>query len=292
VAHAGMTGLLIAYVNLNSFPVNQNQTYGKLYEYVAEYVDDLTIAMKNPKMFISILEVKYKFKTMGSGPLSFHLGMHRHNHGTLCITSLKYIEKMVGNYEKIVGEMPKQIVTTPLEKGDHQELDMSEVLDDKGIELYQPLIGALQWSVTIGRLDVNTAVMTLSGFRVSPWRGNLDRVKRVYENLSKMRHAAIRVRIKEPDYSDIPDLDYDWSKTVYGELKEMKPEDAPEPLGNFVTMSHYFDANLMQDIMTGKSVTVILHLVNRTPLVWYSKKQPTAETATYGSEFCCSMNLC
>jgi hypothetical protein len=65
----------------------------------------------------------------------------------------------------------------------------------------------------------------------------------------------------------------------------MKPEDAPEPLGNFVTMSHYVNANLMHDIMTGKSVTGILHLMNKTPLVLYSKKQPTVETATYGSEF-------
>jgi hypothetical protein len=69
--------------------------------------------------------------------------------------------------------------------------------------------------------------MTLSGFRFSPRRGHLNRVKRVYGYPSKMRHAAIRVRIEEHDYSDIPDFDYDWSKTVYGNLKEMKPEDAP-----------------------------------------------------------------
>jgi hypothetical protein len=171
---------------------------GKLYAYVAVYVDDLAIAMKNPKDFISILEGEYKFKTKGSGPLSFRLGMnfHRDNDGTLCITSLKYIEKMIGNYEKIFGEMPKQIVMSPLEKGDHPELEMSELLDDKVIELYQSLIGALQLSVTIGRLDVNTAVMTLSGFRVAPRRGHLDRVIRVYGYRSKMRHAAIHVRIE------------------------------------------------------------------------------------------------
>jgi hypothetical protein len=63
------------------------------------------------------------------------------------------------------------------------------------------------------------------------------------------------------------------------------PTDAPEPLGNFVTLTHYVDANLMHDIVTGRSVTGILHLVNKTPFDWYSKKQPTVETATYGSEF-------
>jgi hypothetical protein len=29
---------------------------GKLYEYVTAYIDDLAVAMKNPKEFISILE--------------------------------------------------------------------------------------------------------------------------------------------------------------------------------------------------------------------------------------------
>jgi hypothetical protein len=41
----------------------------------------------------------------------------------------------------------------------------------------------------------------------------------------------------------------------------------------------------MYDVMTGKSVTGILHLINKTPLDWYPKKQATVETAAYGSEF-------
>jgi Reverse transcriptase (RNA-dependent DNA polymerase) len=125
---------------------------GIVYEYAALYVDDLAIAMNNNKAFISILEGRYKFKTNGSGPLSFHLGMnfHRDDDVTLCITSLKYVEKMIGNYKKIFGELPKQNVTLSLEKGDHPELDYSELLDVKVIEIYQSMIGALQWAVTIG----------------------------------------------------------------------------------------------------------------------------------------------
>jgi hypothetical protein len=63
------------------------------------------------------------------------------------------------------------------------------------------------------------------------------------------------------------------------------PVGAPEPLGKHVTLTHYVDANLMHDIAMGRSVTGILHLVNKTPIEWYSKKQATVETATYGSEF-------
>jgi len=36
--------------------------------------------------------------------------------------------------------------------------------------------------------------------------------------------------------------------------------------------------------VTGKSVTGILHLINQTPVDWFSKKQATVETAMYGSE--------
>ena len=38
-------------------------------------------------------------------------------------------------------------------------------------------------------------------------------------------------------------------------------------------------------MMTGRSVTGVLHLINKTPIDWFSKKQATVETATYGSEF-------
>ena len=41
----------------------------------------------------------------------------------------------------------------------------------------------------------------------------------------------------------------------------------------------------MHCMVTGKSVTGILHMLNGTPIDWYSKKQATVETATYGSEF-------
>ena len=37
--------------------------------------------------------------------------------------------------------------------------------------------------------------------------------------------------------------------------------------------------------MTGRSVTGVLHLINQTPIDWYTKRQATVETATYGSEF-------
>ena len=100
-----------------------------------------------------------------------------------------------------------------------------------------------------------------------------------------MKDAVIRICTDEPDYSGLPDQQFDWTYSVYGHVEEMLPHDAPEPLGKYVTLSHYVDANLFHDMITGCSVTGILHLANQTPIDWYSKKQATVETATYGSEF-------
>jgi hypothetical protein len=65
----------------------------------------------------------------------------------------------------------------------------------------------------------------------------------------------------------------------------MRPQDISAPLRKHVTLTHYVDANLIHDSTTGRSVTGIPHTINKMPLDWYSKKQATVETATYGSEF-------
>ena len=58
----------------------------------------------------------------------------------------------------------------------------------------------------------------------------------------------------------------------------------PEPLGKALVTTTTMDANLNHCLATGKSLTGCLLLVNKTPVDWYSKKQATVETATYGSE--------
>jgi hypothetical protein len=79
---------------------------GNLFKYITVSVDDLSIAMKDPKELTDILEKKYKFKLKGTGPISFHhLGMDftRDEDNTLCISPTKYIDKLVKNYEKLFG---------------------------------------------------------------------------------------------------------------------------------------------------------------------------------------------
>jgi hypothetical protein len=260
-----------------------------IYEYVATYVDDLCLVMKNPESFLKQLQSPpYSFKLKGSGPMEFHLGcgFQRDADGVLCMHPRKYVDKMIAGYEQMFGRKPSTKARSPIEENDHPELDTSEFLDDDYTNKYQTMIGSLQWIIAIGRWDIQTAVMTLSSFRAQPRRGHLERAQRIYGYIAKFKDYCVRFRTEEPDLSALNNkLDLDWSRTVYGEHAEDRPNDAPKPLGKRVTLVHYFDANLMHDVLSGKAVTGCIHLANKTPIMWYSKKQATTETATYGAEF-------
>ena len=67
---------------------------------------------------------------------------------------------------------------------------------------------------------------------------------------------------------------------MYGKVKELTPNDASEPLGNHVVTKSYHDDNLLHNVIAGRSVTGVLHVLNKTPIDWHSKIQSTVETAT------------
>jgi hypothetical protein len=232
------------------------------------------------------METKYKFKLKGVGKIEYHLGCDylRDSDGTLVAQPKKYIEKMVDTYARIFGSNPKAI-GSPLEPNDHPELDDSPLCGPADIQNYLTLIGQLQWLIALGRFDIFTATMTLSRYRAAPRVGHIERAKRIYGYLYKFKDAAIRYRTGLPDMSQYPLKHYDWSRTVYEDVKEVLPSDAPEPLGKPIVLRTYVDANLMHDIVTGRAVTGILHMINNTIIDWYSKRQATVETATFGAEF-------
>ena len=120
----------------------------------------------------------------------------------------------------------------------------------------------------------------------------MDRLKRICGYLMKFKHGAIRFRTNIPDHSDIPVPDYDWTYTTYGQVKELVPSDLPKALGLTVLFTTYVDANLYHDLLTGRSVSGILHLMNQTPFEYYTKKQNSVATATYGSEFMAARIAC
>ena len=260
-----------------------------LWEYICVYVDDLAIVSKDSQGICDTLVNEYNYKLKGVAPISYHLGCDfgRDPDGTLYFGPRKYVTKMMDAYKQMFGEEPSKKFNSPLEKGDHPEIDDSPELSDEDRTKYMSLIGQCQWLIQLGRFDVATAIMTLSRFREAPREGHLKRIKRVYGYVRSFPNAAIRVRTGMPDYSELEEdyKVYDWANAVYGNVKEDIPDDMPTPLGKSVLTTTYKDANLYHDYITGRSAMGIIHLLNGTPVDWYTKRQDTVETATYGSEF-------
>ena len=98
------------------------------YEYISVQFEDLTITVKDPKYIADILVTRYKFKLKGTGLISFHLGydFFHDNTGTLFYAPCKYIDKIFSIYMRLFGTKTKMNVSSPLDKGDHPELDTPE----------------------------------------------------------------------------------------------------------------------------------------------------------------------
>jgi hypothetical protein len=173
---------------------------------------------------------------------------------------------------------------SPLEKGDHPEIDCSDELDDAGVKIYLSIIGSLQWAISLGRFDMKKATMTMSRFRISPRKGHLERLKYMNGYLRRFNSAAIRVRwITWLLINTIQE--FDWATSVYWNVEEDIVKDIPEALGKTVLTVHYLDANLYHVLNTGRSVTGILSFYNQTLVDWLSKRQACVQTATFCSEF-------
>ena len=82
--------------------------------------------------------------------------------------------------------------------------------------------------------------------------------------MSPMTQYYRSIVISVQDISEIPPIPpFEWKYTPYGTPKEDIPKDAPIPRGKRIILTHYFDANLMHDILSGKSVTGVIHFWNK-----------------------------
>ena len=94
----------------------------------------------------------------------------------------KYINQMVEAYVQHFGVKLDMKHRSPLQKGDHPELDTTLFLDEEGKEIYRFLIGCGQWNIS--RFDTQSVIMSMSQYFSAPREGHLERVKRIYEYLS------------------------------------------------------------------------------------------------------------
>src|SRR5687767_574558 len=138
----------------------------------------------------------------------------------------------------------------------------------------------IQWAVTLGHIDIMCTVMTRGGgcYRCQPRIGHLDRLKRIFGFLKSYKSCSIKFRTEELGYSALKSKNYDWTN-LYGNIQEELPNNMPKAKGRKVMLTCFADANLYHDRLTGRLVTGLFLMLNRTPIDWFSKKQVIVESA-------------
>ena len=125
-------------------------------------------------------------------------------------------------------------------------------------------------------------VSMLAAYCAAPRTGHLEAVFHMFAYLKSHERSRL---VFDPDYvNHIDEPEVDWSG-FYHDAKESVPPDMPEPRGKEVEMTMFVDSDHAGDKVTRRSRTGILIFLNRAPILWYSKKQNSIETSSFGSEF-------
>jgi hypothetical protein len=164
-------------------------------------------------------------------------------------------------------------------------LDDTPFLDEDSVTLYQSYIGILRWAVELGRIDIAHFTSTMAKFAAIPREGHLSYVVKCFGYIKKHLKSRILIDTRAKDWFTRNWVSKDSSK-FYPDLNmEVIPSDAPEPLGEPVQTNMFCDASHATDLVTRRSMTGIIFFLNGTPINWYSRRQNTIESSTFGSEF-------
>ena len=74
-------------------------------------------------------------------------------------------------------------------------------------------------------------------------------------------------------------------KDLYPDAEDPLPNNMPEPRGKHVNINVFVDSDHAGNVVTRRSHTGIMIFLNMAPIQWYSKKQNTIESSTFGAEF-------
>ena len=278
------------------------------YEYVLIHTDDILVASRRANQILDAIDSVFNLKADKKtgkkyGEPDIYLGSqikkHRHQSDdpngpfSWSMSGDHYVEKAIQDVEQVLMSHGRELRAnqkSPFDTGYRPEMDVSPELDDENFSYFQELIGVLRWAVELGRADIALEVALLSRHLASPRRGHLDQCFNIFAYMKKQPKAKL---VMNPERMHL-DTDYassfpsskqqkDWEE-FYGEVKDEVPPDAPAPQGKPVEINAWVDADHAGDRLTRRSHTGCIIFINSAPILWYTKRQATIESSTFGSE--------
>jgi len=267
----------------------------RYYEILLVYVDDILCVSHQPEKTMDEIKELYRLKDDTVGPpnryLGANIGKFQLSSGFECwsASARDYVKSAVRNMEDVlsqddVSSKLRNRVDRPLPLAYRPEVDVSPLLDATMTTRFQNGLGVLRWIVELGRIDIMTEVSMLSAHNAMPREGHLEGIYHVFSYLKGHENSKL---VFDPAYPVIDERrfkDVDW-KDFYPDAVDELPPGMPEPLGLPVEISCFVDADHAGNLLTRRSQSGVLIFLNKAPIVWYSKRQNTVESSTFGSEF-------
>ena len=106
---------------------------------------------------------------------------------------------------------------------------------------------------------------------------------RLENRQQRAKSADAFIIVQGTKEKDLKDYHFAWE--LGSDLEEILPGNMPEPRGQGMIMRCLVDADHASDSITKRSRTGFVIYLNTAPICWYSKKQTTVETSSFGSKF-------
>ena len=264
----------------------------KIYEYVLCYVDDCIFQGLDSMGFMDYLRTVYTLKEGSVQEPETYLGADVRRHELAdgqkawAISSDTYVRRAVEEVERELAKVGKQLkkkVVSPLASGYRPELDASPELDENRASYFASLMGVLRWCIELGRIDIIVEVNLLARFQACPREGHLEQMFHLFAYLKRYNRSSLVFDWTEPSLDETMFKECDW-KEYYPGATEAIPDNMPEPRGKPVSTTSFVDADHAGCRLTRRSHSGVLIFVNRAPIIWFSKRQATVESSTFGSE--------
>ena len=276
----------------------------RYYEYVLIHTDDIMAISKRPDSIMEAIGSVYKLKEDKQTKLRWddpdmYLGTKIRKYrdpdddsDNYCwsMSGDHYVKSVVDDIETKLAKQDRRLNAnqrSPFTTGYRPEFDTSPELDEDGVSTFQELIGCYRWAIELGRADIAVEVSLLSRHMALPRRGHLEQAYNIAAYLKLKQYSKLVMSPKPMRHKELLksrfNTDAEWYE-FYGDVKEEIPLDAPEPLGKTVEMTAWVDADHAGDKLTRRSHTGLIIFLMSAPIFWYSKRQATIESSTFGSE--------
>ncbi len=145
-------------------------------------------------------------------------------------------------------------------------------------------MGIYRWLIEFGRVDICTEVSMLSSHMALLHQEHFEAALHVMLYLSLNHNSSLCM---DPTYPATDSTQFpicDWSE-FYGEVEEPIPPNAPKAIGKVVDLHMFVNSDHAGDQRTCRSHNGLLIYLNTVLVSWYSKRQSTIDTCTFGAEF-------